>query len=231
MRNIIFFFLLLTACHSQKTVTGFDPYDYRIHKKVIAENGAVASAHPLASKIGVAIMKKGGNAVDAAIAVQLALAVVYPNAGNLGGGGFLVARLAGGQTVALDYREMAPSGAHRDMYLDAQGNVIPDKSLVGPSSSGVPGTVAGLFESMKYAKLSIRELIQPAIDLAEKGFVITQREAGSLNSLQDELKQYNSVMPVFLKHTPWQAGDTLFQKDLANTLKRIRDNGLRGFYE
>jgi gamma-glutamyltranspeptidase/glutathione hydrolase len=191
----------------------------------------VVSAHPLASEVGVAIMKKGGNAVDAAIATQLALAVVYPGAGNLGGGGFMVARLADGRTVSLDYRETAPASAHRDMYLDAKGNVIPNKSLRGPSSSGVPGTVAGLFESMQYARLPFRDLVQPAIDLAEKGFVITEREAAGLNRLQDDLRQYNTIAPVFQRANPWLVGDTLVQKDLANTLKRIRDNGLAGFYE
>ena len=176
-------------------------------------------------------MKNGGNAVDAAIATQLALAVVYPDAGNLGGGGFMVARLANGKTVALDYREMAPASAHRDMYLDAQGNVMQGKSVNGHLASGVPGTVAGLFESMQYAKLSFKQLIQPAIELAEKGFVITEREASSLNSIQDELNEYNTMPSALQKKTKWKAGDTLVQKDLANTLKRIKDKGAKGFYE
>ena len=223
--------LTLSACKTkQVTVPNLNPYQYTTTKRVVAENGAVASAHPLASKVGVATMRAGGNAVDAAIATQLALAVVYPNAGNLGGGGFMVARLADGNTVSLDYREMAPSAAHRDMYLDAQGNVLPNKSLKGHLSSGVPGTVAGLFESMKYAKLPFKQLIQPAIELAEKGFVITEREATSLNGLQDELAKYNTV-PNALQKERWKAGDTLIQTDLANTLKRIRDKGTAGFYE
>jgi gamma-glutamyltranspeptidase/glutathione hydrolase len=116
------------------------------------------SAHPLASQVGLAILKRGGNAVDAAIATQLALAVVYPGAGNLGGGGFMVARLRNEETVALDYRETAPGAAHRDMYLDAAGNVMGEKSLNGHLSSGVPGTVAGLFQSLQYAKLPFKEL-------------------------------------------------------------------------
>jgi gamma-glutamyltranspeptidase/glutathione hydrolase len=236
MRSAFYILLtssLLSACStSQKTSLGdVNPYQYNITKKVVAEKGAVASAHPLASKVGVEIMKQGGNAVDAAIATQLALAVVYPNAGNLGGGGFLVARLANGNTVSLDYREMAPGAAHRDMYLDAQGNVIPNKSLKGHLSSGVPGTVAGIFESLKYAKLPLKKLIQPAIELAEKGFVISEREARALNGLQDELRQYNTTTTAFQKTIPWVTGDTLIQKDLANTLKRIRDNGAAGFYE
>lgn len=198
---------------------------------MIAKNGAVASAHPLASKVGVEIMKRGGNAIDAAIAMQFALAVVYPNAGNLGGGGFMVARLKNGETVSLDYREMAPSAAHRDMYLDDKGMVIPDKSLRGHLSAGVPGTVAGLFESLKYAKLSMDKLIAPAIQLAEKGFVISEREASSLNGLQENLKKYNTIAPVFQRSAPWLTGDTLIQNDLANTLKRIKDAGTAGFYE
>jgi gamma-glutamyltranspeptidase/glutathione hydrolase len=236
MRSYFFVFtglLFFISCHTTKKsgLYPINPFQYSISKKVIAKNGAVASAHPLASKVGVEVMKKGGNAVDAAIATQLALAVVYPNAGNLGGGGFMVANLANGQAVALDYREMAPALSHRDMYLDASGNVIPNKSLRGPSSSGVPGTVSGLFESMKYAKLSFKTLIEPAIVLAEKGFVITEREASSFNGLQDQLHKYNTVTNAFTKTTPWIVGDTLIQTDLANTLKRIRDNGAAGFYE
>lgn len=208
-----------------------NPYQYTITKKTVARNGAVASAHPLATKIGVEIMRSGGNAFDAAVATQLALAVVYPNTGNLGGGGFLVARRSSGETIALDYREKAPAAAHRDMYLDAAGNVMEGKSLNGHLAAGVPGTVAGLFETAKYAKLPMVKLIQPAIDLAQKGFVITAREASSLNGLQDELAAYNTVRTAFQKTTTWQAGDTLIQTDLANTLKRIRDNGAAGFYE
>ncbi len=226
-----FIFLISCSTTKQNSLGNIDPYKYTSNKNVIAKKGAVASAHPLASKVGVDILKKGGNAIDAAIATQLALAVVYPGAGNIGGGGFLVGRLANGETVTLDYREMAPGSAHRDMYLDAQGNVIPDKSLKGHLSSGVPGTIAGLFESMKYAKLSMKQLIEPAIQLAEKGFAITQREASSLNNLQEELEKYNTVRTAFQKSIPWIAGDTLKQTDLANTLKRVRDNGLAGFYE
>ncbi|MFN8291237.1 MAG: gamma-glutamyltransferase [Chitinophagaceae bacterium] len=208
-----------------------DPYHYTINKKAVVENGAVVSAHPLASKAGVEILKEGGNAIDAAIATQLALAVVYPNAGNLGGGGFLVARLSNGEQLALDYREMAPGAATRDMYIDANGTARTDKSQDGHLSSGVPGTVAGLFASHKYGKLSFDKLLQPAIDLAENGFVISEREARSLNGIQGELKKLNTVMPVFYKETGWKAGDTLVQKDLAGTLRRIKEKGQAGFYE
>jgi gamma-glutamyltranspeptidase/glutathione hydrolase len=235
MKNFLSILLavLVVSCSTSKKSTGIDinPYQYSITKKVIAQKGAVVSAHPLASKVGIEVLKKGGNAIDAAIATQLALAVVYPNAGNIGGGGFLVAKLANGKTVSLDYREMAPSSAHQDMYLDAAGNVMEGKSVNGHLSSGVPGTIAGLFESMQYAKLPFQQLIQPAIDLAEKGFVITNREAAALNNLQDELKTYNTLYTAFQKNIDWKAGDTLLQTDLANTLKRIRDNGAKGFYE
>ena len=197
----------------------------------MVENGAVVSAHPLASKAGLSILKMGGNAVDAAIATQLALAVVYPQAGNVGGGGFMVARLSDGKEIAIDYREKAPGKAHRDMYIDSTGVARTDKSQDGHLSGGVPGTVAGLFESAKYGKLPFDKLIQPAIELAEKGFVIGVKEARSLNALQNELKQFNTIMPVFVKETGWKEGDTLIQTDLANTLKRIRDKGAPGFYE
>src|SRR6478672_3475933 len=151
-----FLFLILLSCSSTKKIidaNNVDPWHYTITKKLIVQKGAVVSAHPLASEVGVAILKKGGNAIDAAIATQLALAVVYPDAGNIGGGGFMVARLADGQTLALDYREAAPAGASRDMYLDQNGNVIAGKSVNGHLSSGIPGTVAGVFEEKKYGKL------------------------------------------------------------------------------
>ena len=224
--------LVVCSCNSsRKSNVSLNPYDYTVQKTVTAENGVVVSAHPLASKVGLEIMKEGGNAVDATIATQLALAVVYPQAGNLGGGGFMVARLNDGKEVAIDYREMAPGKANRDMYIDSSGVARTDKSQDGQLASGVPGTVAGLFESAKYARLSFAKLIQPAIDLAEKGFVIRDREAKNLNGLQGELKRFNTVTPVFIKVGGWKAGDTLIQTDLANTLKRIRDKGAPGFYE
>jgi len=223
--------LFAFSCRVQQSVVAIDPYQYEINKKIVCKKGAVVSAHPLASKAGVEIMKAGGNAFDAAIATQLALAVVYPGAGNIGGGGFMVARSADGQALALDYRETAPSAATRDMYLDQNGNVIPGKSVNGHLSTGVPGTVAGLFETAKYAKLPFKKLIQPAIDLAENGFVITEREAASLNNIQKALNEYNTAPSVFQKKEGWKAGDTLVQKDLARTLTRIRDEGRKGFYE
>ena len=227
--------VILLSCSQVKQISentiNINPYQYSIQKKTVVENGVVVSAHPLASKVGLAILKMGGNAIDAAIATQLALAVVYPNAGNLGGGGFFVARLSNGQLHSIDYREKAPGTASRDMYIDPDGKARTDKSQDGHLASGIPGTVAGIFASYKYAKLPFVKLIQPAIDLAAKGFVISEREANSLNSLQADLKKFNSVMPVFVKNSGWKAGDTLVQTDLSNTLKRIRDKGAAGFYE
>jgi gamma-glutamyltranspeptidase/glutathione hydrolase len=207
------------------------PYHYTIQKTVTVAHGAVVSAHPLASSAGVAILKQGGNAFDAAIATQLVLAVVYPAAGNIGGGGFMVAHTGKGKNITLDFREKAPASATRDMYLDAAGNARTDLSQNGHLASGVPGAIAGIFAEAKYAKLPFAKLIQPAIDLAEKGFVITEGEARSLNGTQSAFKKYNTVMPVFVKEGNWKAGDTLVQKDLAKTLSRIRDNGAKGFYE
>jgi len=226
----LFGILLLLSCNSPRKSL-IDSYTYSIQKNITAQNGAVVSAHPLASMVGLEILKQGGNAVDAAIATQLALAVVYPNAGNLGGGGFFVARLSDGREVSIDYREKAPGHAHRDMYIDSAGNARTDLSQDGHLASGVPGTVSGLFESAQYAKLPFQKLIAPAIELAEKGFAITEREARSLNRLQDELKKYNTVMPVFVRDVPWKEGDSLIQTDLANTLRRISENGAAGFYE
>jgi len=209
---------------------GPGPYHYRIRKKVEAVHGAVVSAHPLASRTGVFILKEGGNAVDAAIATQLALAVVYPAAGNIGGGGFMIAHLAGGKNIALDFREQAPAAATRDMYLDAAGNPQAELSQNGHLAAGIPGTVAGLFAELKYAKLPFSRLIQPAIDLAEDGFVITDAEARNLNASQDAFIKYNTVPPVFVRPGGWKTGDTLVQKDLAKTLRLIRDEGANGFY-
>ena len=238
MRKLLLFLLcssLVFACNPGEKNNGsavsINAYQYSVQKTITCSNGAVVSAHPLASKVGVEILKMGGNAVDAAIATQLALAVVYPQAGNLGGGGFMVARLSNGKLVAIDYREKAPGKASRDMYIDADGKARTDKSQDGHLSSGVPGTVSGLFESHQYGKLSFEKLIQPAIDLAEKGYAISEREAKGFNSLQEDLKKFNTIMPVFVKPEEWKAGDTLIQTDLANTLKRIRDKGAAGFYE
>ncbi len=208
-----------------------DPYKYTIVKNATYLRAAVSSAHPLASQVGMVIMKQGGNAFDAAIATQLALAVVYPGAGNIGGGGFLLARRNNGELIGLDYREAAPSKASRDMYLDKNGNAQISLSQNGHLAAGIPGTIAGLFASLTYARLPFKQLIQPAIDLAEKGFVVTEREANGLNSSRESFVKYNTRPTAFVKPVKWKAGDTLVQKELAATLRRIQQNGAKGFYE
>ncbi len=208
-----------------------DAFNYTVQKNITCDKGAVVSAHPLASMAGLSILQQGGNAVDAAIATQLALAVVYPGAGNIGGGGFLVAHLKTGKNITIDYREKAPSHASRDMYLDKDGVAQLHLSQDGHLAAGVPGTIAGIFASMKYASLPFKKLVQPAIDLAEKGFVITASQARSFNYYKKEFLELNTSPVAFVKDGEWKAGDTLIQKDLANTLKRIRDKGQKGFYE
>lgn len=232
---LIFSAFLLSAIVSAQSIVGsrkaVDPYYYKSKKNQTFSNGAVVCAHPIAAKVGVEILKQGGNAIDAAIATQLALAVVYPGAGNIGGGGFMVARLQNSKTITYDYRETAPAKASRNMYVDENGNAQTNLSQYGHLASGVPGTVSGLFASHKYAKLSFITLIQPAIDLAEKGFILTKAEAEKFNRAQDAFKKYNTITPVFVKESGWKQGDTLIQNDLANTLRRIRDKGEAGFYE
>ncbi|MFZ6011749.1 MAG: gamma-glutamyltransferase [Bacteroidota bacterium] len=214
----------LVACktrESKERITG-----------TIADSAMVVSAHKLASQVGSDIMRRGGNAVDACIATQFALAVVYPAAGNIGGGGFMVVRLKDGTVATLDYREKAPAASTTNMYLDANGNVVRGLSEKGHLSAGVPGSVAGMAEAHnKYGSLPWKELVQPAVDLALKGFTLTKRQAKSLTDLQDTLKKYNSVLPEFLIREEWKEGDTIRWTDLGHTLERIRDQGAAGFYE
>lgn len=196
------------------------------------ENGAVITAHPVASEVGVAILKKGGNAVDAAIAVKFALAVVYPNAGNLGGGGFMVYRGKDGQVSSLDFREKAPAKAHRDMYLDQAGNPITDLSFYGQLAAGVPGSVAGMDEAYKkYGSLPWKDLLQPAIELATKGFAITAQQAGEFNRYQERFKKHNPLGAAIIREAAWKEGDLFVQADLAETLTRIAAHGRDGFYK
>jgi gamma-glutamyltranspeptidase/glutathione hydrolase len=197
-----------------------------------ADSAMVVCAHPLASRVGAEVLRQGGNAVDAAIATQFALAVVYPAAGNVGGGGFMVLRQKDGQVATLDYREKAPAASSRDMYLDKSGTPVPGLSEKGHLSSGVPGSVAGMAEAhAKYGKLPWKELVQPAIDLALNGFPLTRRQARGLTWLQDSLRKYNPVLPEFLIREEWKENDTIFWADLGHTLERIRDSGAAGFYE
>lgn len=223
--SVLLILYLISFC-----LTAQNPVSYRIVKEGSGRKGFVVSAHPLASEAGIAILQKGGNAVDAAIAVQFALAVVYPQAGNLGGGGFLVARFSDGRHLALDFRETAPAAATRDMFLDTAGNPVPWLSLKGPLASGVPGTVDGIFASLSFARLPLKELIAPAIDLAQKGFRITSREAVSLNLNRENFLRYNKYPVAFVKDVPWKEGDILRQPDLARTLEKIRDGGRDSFY-
>ncbi|GAA4315508.1 gamma-glutamyltransferase [Nibribacter koreensis] len=224
---LVFLLWLCTGCTSvnQETTT-------QAQQGVIASRGMVVSAHPEASKIGLAILQKGGNAYDAAVATEFALAVAYPRAGNIGGGGFLVYRLSTGQTGTLDYREKAPNAASRDMYLDAQGNLQAGLSTLGHLGVGVPGTVDGMVTMhQKLGKLPWADVVQPAIDLAARGVILTEREARGLNAAQQEFQQANKHTSHLINTTGWQAGDTLRLNDLARTLTRIRDKGRAGFYE
>jgi len=193
---------------------------------------AVVTAHPIASEVGVTVLKKGGNAIDAAVAVQFALAVVYPNAGNIGGGGFMLYRNNMGQYDALDFRETAPKQAHRDMYLDAQKNVIPDLSLYSALASGVPGSVAGMWDAhQKYGKLAWKELLLPAIELARKGFKISERQAREFEDHKERFVKLNPTGAAIIKNTAWKTGDLFVQEDLANTIERIANEGRDGFYK
>lgn len=199
---------------------------------VSASNGMVVSTDEYASQVGVEVLRAGGNAVDAAIAVQFALAVVNPEAGNIGGGGFMVLRTASGETAAIDYREKAPLAATRDMYLDADGNLT-DKSVVGHLAAGVPGTVSGLWEvHQRYGTMEWSELVEPSIGLAD-GFEVKERFLGSLGATMIEaLSAFPASASQFLPRDgqPPLVGDTLRQPDLAATLRRIRDEGPDGFY-
>ena len=232
MLFVVVVFTLKTKAQSFfKAHPSINPYQYEIIKEKSFDHGAVTSAHPLASMVGAAIMQEGGNAFDGAIATQLSLAVVFPGAGNIGGGGFMLARKANGELIGIDYREAAPAKASRDMYLDDKGNPIPEKSTRGSSASGVPGSIAGMISTHAYAKLPFATLIEPAIELAEFGYVISDREAKGLNADRANFLKHSSAPSAFTKKETWKAGDTLIQPELAATLKRIQAKGLAGFYE
>lgn len=198
---------------------------------VAGAHGMVASSSPIASQVGVDILKKGGNAVDAAVAVGFALAVTHPAAGNLGGGGFMVIRLANGRATTIDFREVAPKAATRDMYLDAKGDAT-DKSRVGPLAVGVPGSVAGLaLAEQEYGTLKLADVMAPAIDLAANGFVLSDRLAHSLASARPLFETFPASAAKFLKNDqPYQPGDRFAQPDLAGTLRLISEHGASAFY-
>lgn len=198
-----------------------------------SRNGMVSSASDLATKVGVEILQKGGNAVDAAVAVGFVLAVTYPAAGNLGGGGFIVYYRNDGFTTTIDFREKAPSNAHRDMYLDSLGNPLTILSQQGATSVGVPGSVDGLiYTHQKYGKLKFSEVIDPAIKLAKNGFRLSYDLARSINSNYHNFIKYESSKKIFTKNgEKFQEGDLFVQKDLAKTLELIKKYGRKGFYE
>ena len=204
---------------------------------VEAEHGLVTSAHELASLAGLEMLQRGGNAVDAAVATGLALTVVYPFAGNIGGGGFMLIRLADGRTVALDYRETAPASATRDMYVGPDGNVLsgPTSSTVGWRASGTPGSVAGFaFALQKYGsgKLSWADVCEPSRRLAADGHRVSQTTAQGLRTYEKLLGQFDESKKIYLNGgTFWKAGDLWKQPDLAATFSRLQKNGPREFYE
>ncbi|SFP59737.1 gamma-glutamyltransferase [Variovorax sp. 770b2] len=200
---------------------------------VAAENGMVVSAQHLASKVGVDVLKRGGNAVDAAVAVGYALAVVYPAAGNLGGGGFMTVQLADGRKTFLDFREKAPLGATANMYLDKDGNVIKGLSTKGHLAVGVPGSVSGMeYAREKYGTMKRAALLAPSIQLADKGFALEQGDIDLLNTATADFKEDAASGAIFLnKGEPFVAGQKLVQKDLAKTLREISAKGPDGFYK
>lgn len=217
----LIFALALSFSLSEKTFT-----------QTRSTNGMVSSASEIASQVGVDILKKGGNAIDAAVAVGFALAVTYPSAGNIGGGGFMVIHLADGKSTTIDYREKAPLSAHDKMFLDSLGNYFVHYSSEGPKSAGIPGSVAGLIYALKkYGTLSLEEIIQPAIDLAENGFKLEYSLASSFKFMLDQFQQYESTIKIFSKSgLPFLEGDIFRQSDLAKTLRSIKDFGADGFY-
>ena len=202
------------------------------YPKSMGKNGVVSSSSSHASDIGIEVLKNGGNAVDAAIAVGFALGVTFPNAGNIGGGGFMVIRLANGEVSTIDFREVAPLLSDRDMFLDDSSRVIRGKSLYTALASGVPGTVAGFGHAHeKYGTKSWKSLIEPSINLAYNGFRLTTRDADYLNNARKFLSRDKEALKIFVPNKNHKVGDLLIQTDLANTLKRISMYGYKEFYE
>ena len=196
--------------------------------------GMAVTSNDYATDVGNMVLRDGGNAIDAAVAIGYALAVTHPAAGNIGGGGFALIHLSSGETVALDFRESAPLKAHRDMYLDENGDVIPDSSVVGYLAAGVPGTVKGLSAMLdRYGSKKLEELIQPAISLAEDGFILTDRQAETMNEAKDGFSKFESSRKYFLKEdgSTYKGGELFVQTDLANTLRLIGKEGEDAFYK
>jgi gamma-glutamyltranspeptidase / glutathione hydrolase len=224
-----FLFLFLCICVTTANAAWREP--------VRARHGMVASSKRIASQIGVDVMKRGGNAVDAAVAVAFALAVVYPSAGNIGGGGFMMIRRSNGTATAIDYREMAPAAATRDMYVGPDGELIKDEgsSTLGYRAAGVPGTIAGMALALKQygsGKLTWSELIEPARKLAVHGFAVTHRMEKWLQEHQAILSPFSDSRRIFLREgKPYREGEILRQPELAATLGRLQKKGPREFYE
>lgn len=231
---ILLIITILTACNPASTELAeeLEIMPRQENEGVIGVNGMVVTAHPIASQVGLDILKKGGNAFDAAIAVKYALAVVLPKAGNLGGGGYMVYRTSEGEKGALDFRETAPEAAFRDMFLDENDSVMNKKALYGHLAACTPGTVDGMDQvQQKLASLPFEELIQPAIDLANNGFAVSEYDASTFNDAMEAFREWNDEDMVLIKDSVWKAGEKLVQKDLAATLERIRDQGREGFYQ
>ncbi|MEO9871054.1 gamma-glutamyltransferase [Ekhidna sp.] len=225
--KLVILVLLIVGCEAKQS---YSPPKQTIGP--LGEEAMVSSAHPIATKVGVEVLKSGGNAFDAALAVKFALAVVFPRAGNIGGGGFALYRTNDGSTGSLDFREKAPLMGDRDMYLDSLGNVIAGLSTVGHKAAGVPGSVDGILKlHEKFGTKPLTELIQPAIDLAESGFAITQDQADEFNAKREVFIEVNGSDFFLAKKQSWKFGDTIKFNELASTLTRIRDFGRTGFYE
>ncbi len=225
--SISFFLILLLITSCKKTEEKTEPVSKR---GLITQKAMVVSARAEASKIGSDILKKGGNAFDAMAATQLALAVSYPYAGNIGGGGFMVYRKNNGEIGALDFREKAPIAATKDMYLDDQGNVIPEKSTLGAMAVGVPGSVAGVFAvHEKFGSLPIEDIIKPSIKLAYKGVIVTKKQEKKIEHYKPLIKKVNKDSTLF--HKLWKQNDTIKYKALAETLTRIMNHGKDEFYK
>jgi len=224
---LLIFVVVISACKTQQNQT--NTLDNR---GLVADKAMVVSANNFSSDVGINIIKAGGNAIDAAIATQFALAVTYPVAGNIGGGGFMVIRMANGETNTLDFREKAPLKANKNMYLDDNGNPIDGLSLDGHLAVGVPGTVDGMVRvHKKYGSMPWSSLLQPAINLANSGFPLSKVEAKQLNEHAEAFLRNSTAFSVFTPTELFEEGSLLIQKDLARTLMIIRDKGRAGFYE
>jgi len=215
---LIFYFAFISLSYCQSSA-------------VIGKKAMVVSAHRLASEVGVEIMKKGGNAVDAAVAVGFALSVVFPEAGNIGGGGFMLIRKSDGEAICIDFREKAPKAAWCDMYIDSSGNVT-QNSVRGHLSVGVPGTVAGLLKALEnYGTMKLSTVIEPSISLAKNGFIVDENLSNNLREYEKDLRKYESTVKYFFRNGEvYKQGDTIRQPDLAKTLERIKIHGAKDFY-